>query len=132
MMNRKKLLIRIISIIFFIFTLNLIAMKLYWYYSIWWLDMPMHILGGFWIGLVFFWYFRFEKLSFVSVSKIILGVLVIAIGWEVFESLLDKTITQNPFNALDTFSDLCFGIAGGLLSVFYFFKRVMFRKQNKV
>jgi len=128
MVNRKKLLIRIISLIFFIFALNLFAMKFYWYYSIWWFDIPMHFLGGFWLGLAILWYFPIKETSFISVVKIILGVLVASIGWEVFEIMVDKTITQNPFNTLDTFSDLCSGLSGGFTAILFFSRRIMFRK----
>jgi len=127
MINRKKLLIRIISIIFLIFFLNLLASKFHWFFSIWWFDMPMHFLGGFWLGLILLWYFPQESLSSLSVLKIILGVLLIAIGWEIFEIVVDRTITQNPFNSLDTLSDLCFDLAGGFFAMIYFFKKILIK-----
>lgn len=128
-MNKKKLLIRIASLILFIFILNLLAMKFYWYFSIWWFDMPMHILGGFWVGLTLIWFLEPKNLSFNTIVKIILGVLLIGIAWEVFEIIVNKTIIQNPFNTLDTISDVCFDLAGAFISIFYFIKRIMI-KQN--
>ncbi len=100
-------------------------MRFYWYFSIWWSDMPMHILGGFWLGLVFIYFLKIKDLSFSTILKIILGALVIGLLWEVFEILVDKTIIQNPFNTLDTLSDICFDLAGAGIAIFYFAKRIM-------
>ena len=107
-------------------------MKFHWYFSIWYFDMPMHIIGGFWIGLAFLWFFKIKELSFDTILKIILGFLIIAISWEIFEILVDKTITLNPFNTLDTLSDICFGFAGTLISFIYFTKRIMIKENFKI
>lgn len=131
-MHKKKLSIRLASLIFFIFIVNYIAMKFYWYSSIWYFDMPMHFLGGFWIGLVLFWLLPLEKMSFKLVFEIILGVLLAGFLWEIFEILVDKSISQNPFNCLDTMSDICFDLAGGISAVFYFLKRIMLKEQDRV
>lgn len=131
-MNRKKLGVRVVSLILFIFVLNLIAMKFYWYFSIWWFDMPMHLLGGLWLGLVFIWFLRLKDLSFSTIVKIILGVLLIGIAWEVFEIIVNKTIIQNPFNTLDTISDVCFDLAGAFISILYFAKRIMIKQDIKI
>lgn len=131
-MNRKKLGVRVVSLILFIFVLNLIAMKFYWYFSIWWFDMPMHLLGGFWLGLVFIWFLRLKDLSFSTIVKIILGVLLIGIAWEVFEIIVNKTIIQNPFNTLDTISDVCFDLVGAFISILYFAKRIMIKQDIKI
>ena len=125
-MDRKKLLTYLAFLIFFIFAVNYAAMKFYWYFSIWYFDMPMHFLGGFWLGLALIWLFSVKELSFKIIFKIILGVFFIGILWELFEISIDKTITQNPFNILDTISDMCFDLAGGALSIIYFFKRIVY------
>ncbi|HNW71511.1 MAG TPA: hypothetical protein PKZ36_02590 [Candidatus Paceibacterota bacterium] len=125
MINRKKLLNRIILFILFIFVLNFLAMKFYWYSSIWWFDMPMHLLGGFWIGITLIWFLSLKNLSLKNVIIVILGVLLVGIGWEIFEISVDKIVTGNVFNVLDTMSDICFDLSGGFLSMFYFLKRIM-------
>ncbi len=132
MINRKKFSIRVISLIFFILALDVIASKFHWYFTIWWFDMPMHFLGGIWVGLALLWYFPLKSLFFKEVFKIIFGVLIVAIFWEIFEILVDKVIAQNPFNALDTLSDIFFGMAGGVVSIFYFFRRIMIKRESKV
>jgi len=127
-MDRKKLLIRLALLIFFIFAANYSAMKFYLYSSLWWFDMLMHFLGGFWLGLVFLWLFLKENssfpFSFTLVFKVILGVLLVGISWEIFEIIVNNFSTKNPFDNLDTISDIFFDIAGGLLATFYFFKRI--------
>lgn len=125
--NNKKLLIRIASLVFFIFILNLLAMKFHWYFSIWWLDMPMHLLGSFWLGLSFIWFLKIKDLSLFNILKIILGVLFIGFFWELFEISVDKIITKKSFNALDSFSDICFDLVGAFISIFYFAKRIIIK-----
>lgn len=134
-MDREKLLKRLTLLIFFILTINFFANKFYWYFSIWYFDMIMHTLGGFWVGLAFFYFFPPKEQSFNSVFKILSFVFLVGIGWEAYEILVDKVITQNPFNLPDTSSDIFFDLSGGLLAVFYFFKRIkkiMPAQENKV
>lgn len=105
-------------------------MQFYWYSSVWYLDMPMHFLGGFWIVLVLIWLFKFKEITFHTILKIIIGVLFIGILWEIFEVGVSDSITRNPFNILDTSSDIFFDIAGGLSTLLYFSKRIMAKGEN--
>ena len=131
-MDKKKLLIRLTSLIVFISVLNFFAHKFYWYFSIWWSDMPMHFLGGLWLGLVFFYLFLPENLSLKLIFKVSLFILIIGIGWEIFEILFINYINQNPFNILDTISDLFFDLTGGLFAILYFYKKIMFIIKNAI
>ncbi|HWA32279.1 MAG TPA: hypothetical protein VG694_02425 [Candidatus Paceibacterota bacterium] len=124
-MDRKKLLIRTTSLAFFIFFVNFIAMKFHWYYSMWWFDMPMHFVGGFWAGLLVACIYPPEDVSFKSVFKFALLVLAIGIAWEIFEIFIYDYFKIQPFNTLDTISDILFDISGGLLSIIYISKRIM-------
>lgn len=128
----KKLSIRVASLGLFIFLLTCLAIKFHWYSSIWYFDMPMHFLGGFWIGLLLFWLFPLEKVSLGVCLKIILGVLLVGIFWEIFEILVDKSITLNPFNRLDTLSDLFFDLTGSIFAIFYFLKRILIAEKNNI
>ena len=124
-MDRKNIFKQLAFLILFIFAVNFFANKFYWYYSVRYLDMIMHFLGGFWVGLVFLWLFYLENLSVRLVFKIILGVLLIGILWEVFEILVNNSIAQNPFNVLDTLSDLLFDLFGGLCAILYLCIRLL-------
>lgn len=140
-MDRKKLIKRLIYLILFIFVMNFIADKFYWYFSIWYFDMFMHFFGGFWIGLVSLYFiFNKDKDSLVDfkfltpkfILKILFYVLLIGLGWEIFEILVNNVTIQDSFNYLDTFSDLFFDLSGGAFAILYFLKRIMFIGENKV
>ena len=135
-MDRKKLLKILVVLMIFMYVFHSLATQFYWYSLIWWLDMPMHFLGGIWQGLFFIYVFNYffsQKLSsFKLISSIILCVLLIGIFWEIFEFVVYNHIGQNPFIILDTISDLCFDLAGGTFSLFYFYKRIMFTDMNTV
>ncbi|MEI7709366.1 MAG: hypothetical protein WCI76_01480 [bacterium] len=124
-MDRKKLtkvLAYLISIIFFI---QLVATKLAWYSLIWWFDMPVHFLGGLWLGLLFIYIFGGAGNRYKYIFRIISLVFLCGIGWEFFEFYFVNHLADNPFNLLDTISDLCFDLAGGCFAILYFFRRIM-------
>lgn len=138
--ERKRLFKTLANSIILLFLLNYFAVKFYWYYSIWYFDMPMHFLGGFSTGLVVIWLLSFFNSSFILTSKlifkIIFGVLLIGILWEVFEILVNNITVQNSFNILDTTSDIFFDLAGGLFAIFYFFfyflKKIIQNTESKL
>lgn len=123
-MERKNLFKRLALFILFIFALNFLANKFFWYSSIWYLDMIMHFLGGFWVGLFVFYLLKEEAISFRLIFKILLFVFFVGIGWEIYEVLVDKVITKDSFNILDTSSDLFFDLSGGLYAILYLWKKM--------
>jgi hypothetical protein len=126
-MDKKKLFKILAYLVITLFFVNYIAVKLYWYYTIWWFDMPMHFFGGFFIGLALIWLLLTKiyaknpsiELSFELIGKILLGVFVIGGSWEIYEILVNNAIAQNPFNTLDTISDVFFDLAGGAFAIYY-------------
>lgn len=132
-MDRKKLFKILFYLVFLIFILNLLAEKFHWYLSIWYFDMTMHFLGGFWLGLFFIWLFGLStNPSLHLIIKILSGVLLIGIFWEFFELLFVNHVAQHPFSFLDTLSDMCFDLAGGLGAIFYIWKFIMPTSLNTV
>jgi uncharacterized membrane protein YjdF len=123
-MDRKKLFNTLAGLIIFIFLANFLANKFYWYSSVWYFDIIMHFLGGFWAGALALYIFHPRKVSILLIRKILLCVLAIGLGWEVFELLVDKTISQNPFNFLDSAADLFFDVTGGVGAMFYYLKNL--------
>lgn len=128
--QKKHLITRSAWLIVIIFALNYGAMLFFWYSTIWWFDMPMHFLGGFWLGLTALWiYFYARKTPRVGVTAmktLLLGlsfVLIVGVGWEIFEIGVDRFITLMPFNRLDTASDIFFDLAGGSVAVLYMMRR---------
>jgi len=126
-MKRKTLFTFSSLFVVFIFFLNFIAGKLYWYSSIWWFDILMHFLGGFWLGMFFLWFFykdlnnaTLEKKIFL---KIILGVLLVGFGWEVYEIIVNDIFAKNTFDLFDTSLDMVCDLVGGVVA-YYFFKNI--------
>ena len=131
-MQKKDLSMRVGSLVIFIFFVNYLAMKFYWYSSIWWFDMPMHFLGGLWLGLVFIWLFWGQEFDARLILKILAGVLVIGVLWEIFEVIVNNLTIKDTFNTLDTLSDIFFDLAGGTFAVLYFLKRILLREKDDI
>ena len=58
--------------------------------------------------------------------------LIVGIGWEVYEILVNTLMAENLFNYLDTISDISFDLSGGLFAILYFLRRIIFNEENKV
>lgn len=121
-MDRKHLFNTLTGLIIFIFLANAVANKFYWYSSIWYFDIFMHFLGGFWVGILALYVVRAKEISPTLLGKIISAVLIIGLGWEIFEIVVDRVISRNAFNALDSSADIFFDCAGGVAAVFYYLK----------
>lgn len=107
-----------------IFTVNTVAVFLYWYRLFWWFDMPMHFLGGFFVlFLVVYVYLRFNPgLEGKILNKnflywAVFYTFLIGFGWEVFEWVTDFYTGAKAFHLLDTYSDLFFDMAGAFTAV---------------
>lgn len=132
-MNQKKLIRRIAYLGVALFLINLITLRLHWYSSIWYFDMLMHLAGGFFVGLLLFhifYFFNFFKDK--KVFRILWGVLIIGIFWEIFEIIFFNYLAGHSFIILDTISDLFFDLMGGALAIIYFLKRIMIQEENTV
>lgn len=129
-MDRRKLIKHLIYIILLIFVTNFLANKFYWYLSIAYFDMIMHFLGGFWVGLSYFYFFPVRSFSTHDFIKLLFFVLCVGLGWEVYEILVNKVIAQNPFDYVDISSDIFFDLFGGIMATFYFYKRIMLQSKD--
>lgn len=78
---------------------NYVAVQNYWFWTYRWLDTPMHLLGGFALAsLLVAFLFHFRPYHFLA------GMVIVAVGWEVFEYALGL---PQPVNyVLDTAHDL--------------------------
>ena len=85
-----------------------IEAKLYWEY--WWFDIVTHALGGLLIGLFAALLFERHRLPIIYTVLII-----IIIGWEVFEILFAGVNPNTPGYEFDTVLDMIigFGMAYG-------------------
>lgn len=129
--SQKDLFLRIFLLVSFIFVTNTLAMYLYWYSSLWWFDMPMHFLGGLFLGFFVLGLVLHTQLGknenkvtlYDHILFLIGGILAIGLLWEVFEYVIDLYTTQIGFNLLDTVSDLLFDTGGGLTFILYYLSR---------
>jgi hypothetical protein len=139
-MDRKKLIKTLAILIFFVFAVNFLANKFYWYSSIWYFDMIMHFLGGSVVAFVYFWLFSMPILKFQDyiqsdgldvrfILRTIIFVFFVGVAWEFFEYTFNNVIAKNTFNLLDTISDIFFDLAGGVFAIFYFYKKIMLQSK---
>ena len=136
----RKILIIFLAIIFGV---HIPGLAFGWYYAIPWLDIPMHIAGGAWVGLLFCYIFstrtRFadpgRKLPFLILG---LGfVSLIGILWEFYEFLMDIVIFKAylPLEApgyilFDTHTDFLNDLIGGAIAIGLFIFRARKNKEQ--
>jgi hypothetical protein len=104
-----------------VLAIHLMADVFGWYEKIFWLDMPMHFLGGMAIAMSSFYFLKYAEVSSKQVGIKLLTLLLIlaltalaAIAWEILEFGMDRifSTTLQP-SVYDTMKDLAFGLIGG-------------------
>ncbi|MEI6810559.1 MAG: hypothetical protein WCK60_00730 [Candidatus Nomurabacteria bacterium] len=93
----------------------------YLYYEIWWLDIPMHLLGGLGVGFVIMSIAKFYDLK-LSLLQIFLLFMVVAIVWEIYEYARGIMVYDDISKYLDTVKDIVMGSIG-LYSSYSLIKR---------
>lgn len=90
----------------------------YLYYELWWLDIPMHIMGGFGVAALTgsILSYKGKKVSYI---KLCIVYSVVAVSWELYEYLHDIISGGEINNIIDTASDFINGLVG--MSVAYLF-----------
>lgn len=126
-MFAKQLPKEFVALIVFIALFNGLATVFYWYWEIRWLDKPMHVLGGFWLGGTGLWWYyhahrnalkeRMRTATFVMTCAVATAFIVGGL-WEIFEYGLDLYVHRH-WSAIDTTGDLIADIVGGVLVGFY-------------
>jgi hypothetical protein len=97
------------------------------YYEIWWLDIPMHLMGGFGVASLTGAILSYNGVK-VSYTKLLAAYFLIAVSWEIYEHILNYMhlgtwYGERAPNAdiLDTLKDLVDGFLG--MSFAYLFVR---------
>lgn len=115
----KEIFISTILISFF----HWAALKFYFYWTIEWFDIFMHVFGGFLIGLIaVFLLLRFLseevrnnlKISFLLMISF---VLIVGLAWELWEIFVGFTDIID--DRIDTIVDLIMDFIGGYLAFIY-------------
>ena len=91
------------------------------YYELWWLDIPMHVLGGFGVA----WFFIaltsfFHKKH--SLKNIFILTLLVMVSWEIFEYLMNLNDLRTWIGWQDTIADIINGFIGMFISYKVFSK----------
>ncbi len=125
-MIKKKLLFASLISIFLIALLHILSLKFSWYYFLKWFDVPIHILGGFWVTVTSFWTFiKYNRVETIpnkknSILIMLISVLIIGILWEIFELVSGNTSLNVRNYWQDTFTDVASGFVGGIVANIYF------------
>ena len=91
------------------------------YYEIPWLDIPMHLMGGFGVASLALSIARYKKYT-LSFRAMLFVFFIVAIGWELYELGHDIVSNQEWGGWSDTLSDL-FNGAIGAVSSYYLLKK---------
>tara|TARA_B100000745_G_scaffold300483_1_gene254679 strand:- start:875 stop:1252 length:378 start_codon:yes stop_codon:yes gene_type:complete len=103
----------------FLAVVHYIALQLFLYWRYWWLDMPMHVIGGVVVALGIFTLHDLRlwvPKRYLRLLPIVLLVLLVAMAWEVYELMIGIPIEQDY--VIDTITDLLMGLLGGALGYF--------------
>ncbi|NBD74269.1 hypothetical protein GVX82_04505 [Patescibacteria group bacterium] len=116
-----RLLLLLVVLIYLIWGTHALAHTFFLYWRLPWFDLPMHVMGGLWIGIAALWGARRVGLRSMraQVLAIALSVGALALGWELLEWLRRGAIEVtfgDPY-LIDTLQDLLMSGAGGALAI---------------
>ncbi len=119
----KSYLLRSLGIsVALVFVLNFLGVYSFWYATIWWFDMLVHFLGGVFIGFLIL--YLFPKIRQLSLKHLLMyvvgGVLLVGIGWEIFEVIVWYMTNSSANSFSDSISDVICDTFGGLLALSFF------------
>jgi hypothetical protein len=108
---RSKIFILQFIIIAFIAIVHISALSFSLYWRFEWLDLVIHFLAGMWVALFSLWFLNYLKFDTSNVIvKVLIAVLAISIGWEIFELLAG--IPREDNFLFDTSLDLAMDAVG--------------------
>lgn len=88
------------------------------YYEIWWLDIPMHILGGLGVASLTVAIASYKKYT-ISLLQVLLVYLSVAVVWELYE-LVHEIYSHLAWGGWsDTVSDVLNGGIGATCAYFF-------------
>ncbi len=96
---------------------HIFALKFFLYWKYFWLDIPVHILGGVCValGISVLSLFRIALPQRYETLSVYLGIVfLIGIFWEIFEVWAGIPVTEDGF-LFDVFLDLSMDLLGGVI-----------------
>jgi hypothetical protein len=115
-----KILFTLFAILLTFLVSDLLFEKANLYYELRWLDIPMHMLGGFLFASLFIYFSLYKKSNNkylkINYKNIIIFVLFVGVVWEVYEYIHD-IIRQVEWRGVgDTSKDLVNDIIGASIA----------------
>ena len=127
----------LLPLITIIAIVDLLALKFYWFWIFWWIDVIMHVLGGLWVGLGIFWillianvYIQKKWSNAQLFFYIVFGTLIVGVLWEVFEYFSGLFIEGQMFP--DAIHDMFADLAGALIAYTYAITRKQKSSHNAI
>jgi len=115
--------LQLTTIVFFIAfstlaVIHILAVKLYLYWNVVWLDIPIHFLGGIVVALGLYTLrdlglFPNKFLKLVPVIGLVFIVALIWEVWEIWAQLVDFSVMKDYY--VDTTIDMVMGLCGGVV-----------------
>lgn len=119
----------LVVLIFLLLFLQIAATFWHLFFYIWWLDIPMHVLGGLWIALFVLssYYSSLRVTEKISAPVFVLALAVaatLALGlfWEIYEFAVDHAVGDTGVGLADTLKDLADDLVGALLGAWLFMR----------
>ena len=129
-MKSRHLSIALAALILFIWLVNIFANEVHLYFLLWWFDIPMHMVGGFWVALtsmvIYYhlgWIHRHDRSASFVVAAMLGATLVVGILWEVFEFSVEHLVKLNDNGVFDTLKDLLDDMIGAVIASVIFIRK---------
>ncbi|MBP6888374.1 MAG: hypothetical protein KBC21_01605 [Candidatus Pacebacteria bacterium] len=85
------------------------------FYELPWLDIPMHVLGGYLIGLLLIALSLYNK-TLINKQFYFWSLLIVMVVWELYEYKRGMVLYDELFDYLDTIKDVIFGYLGAYIA----------------
>ncbi|USN87504.1 MAG: hypothetical protein H6779_03765 [Candidatus Nomurabacteria bacterium] len=99
--------------------------ELYWFYL--WLDIPMHLAGGFLVVMTWFVlqrrFIAGEKIFSQKFFHPLIILAIMMVAWEIYKYMIGDIVMDNYVS--DTILDLIMGTVGGLIAFKLFLSRTI-------
>lgn len=96
------------------------------YSEIWWIDIPMHIWGGFLFSLLFIYIKKYFKKDY-TLAQVLFFIIFVGVVWEIYEYSMYIMGIYKWGGVLDTLKDLVMDIVGGCLAYLLTNKNLKFK-----
>ena len=112
-MPQSRLLFAQLLILFPLAVTSWLAVEYSLYWRIWWLDIPMHLLGGLWAGIFSVWLIA-RRDNHPSLLWCLTFALFVGVAWEVFEYSEGIAAAYHFSYPFDTAKDLAMDLLGAI------------------